>query len=363
MDISRIKSALQFAIPVELYNIEPGQVAYFVPLEGLSQRDSICLRDFFVYLRKLHKDNDVKINIIPTRNELLIDTIAGRSPQEVGIPYKVVVSTWDTIAGFAAEYFGEDIEKIVERVPNMGVAAYPISISPTNQPAVVSINPEYRPVKNTIPITEESPDDFGMELFPQRPATKKEKEQKIVSQEDKIRKILWECAYLGIDIDVNGVVNEVETIKSQPTSGYQLSLKMRRTDAGLIDCKVFVTKDKELNLTAIQKAVYLTFLTLENGLVIEEAKPSFTKRIQAIYRLLPEKSQKEENQGGILYVDYLQPKTLRGYMSEINNEIKKLIPNGLVALEFAIEGEKDKAFKILRSTPEIRDKISSAFNL
>ena len=50
-------------------------------------------------------------------------------------------------------------------------------------------------------------------------------------------------------------------------------------------------------------------------------------------------------------------------MSEIKDELSNLIPNGLVAIEFAIEGEKNGAFKVMRSTPEIREQIVSAFNL
>ena len=363
MDINRIKSSLKFAIPNELYNIEPGQVVYFVPMEGLSQRNTLRLTDFFVYLRRLYKDNNVNLSIIPTRNELLIDAFAGRNPQEEGNPYKIVVSTWDTLTGFVSEFFGENIESIVEMVPNMGLARPRVSISTTNLPAIVSINSEDRPVKTSAPITGEPSDDFGMQMLAKRPTTQREKDGLVSKYEDKIRKILWEGIYLGIAIDINNIINEVENIKNQPTSDYQLSLKMEPVKNGLIDCKVFVGKDKEVNLNPIHKAVYLTFLTLENGLVIEEATPSFTKRIQAIYRLLPEKSQKEEEQGGILYVKYLQPKTLRGYMSEIKTELAKLIPNGLVLNEFAIEGEKDKAFKIMRSSPEIREQIESAFDL
>ena len=141
---------------------------------------------------------------------------------------------------------------------------------------------------------------------------------------------------------------------------------MTPAKAGTIDCKISVREDMELVLKQpILKAVYLTFLSLEDGLVIESATPDFTKRIQKIYRSLPDREEKEEEKDGtgIMYVQYIQSKTLRGYMSEINSAIAKLIPNGLAAIEFSIEGEKEKAFKVMRSTPEIRKQIISAFNL
>jgi hypothetical protein len=363
MDIEKIKRNLQFAIPQELYNIEPGQIAYFVPRDGMSQRSSIMLMDFFRYFRKLYKENNVKLNIVPTDNELLIDTFAGRSPQENGIPYKVVVSTWDTLAGFASQYFGEKIENIVERVPDMRLALMHIKISATNLPFVVTIYPLNKTVKGSAEIDEDSSEDFGMQLLTKRPETQKQKEDLTKKREDKLRKLLWDCAYLGIDLDVKGIADDVEAIKSQPTDGYQLSLKMEPAKAGLIDCHIFVGEGKELKLKPVWKAVYLTFLSLEKGIGIETATPAFTKRIQKIYKSLPDTSQKDPDNSGILHVDYVQPKTLRGYMSHINDEIAKHIPNGIVMLEFAIEGEKDDAFKVLRSTPEIREQIATTFNL
>lgn len=336
-----------FAIPVELYNIEPGQIAYFVPRDGMSQRSSMMLMDFLHYFLSLYEENNVKLNIVPTDNELLIDTFASRSPQGNGISYDVVVSTWDTLGGFASQYLGEKIE----------------NISATNLPAIVTINPENRPVKGSVVIDDDHSNEFGMGLLTKRPETQKEKDELIAKREDKLRKLLWECAYLGINLDVKGITDEVEAIKSKPIDGYQLSLKMKRLDNGLIDCHIFVGDGEELKLKPVWKAVYLTFLSLENGIVIETAKPAFTKIIQNIYKYLPDKSDKEETHFGLLYVNNIQPKTLRGYMSFINEEIAKHIPNGILMLEFAIEGEKDGAFRVLRSTPEIREQIATTFNL
>lgn len=364
MDITILKSHLQFAIPEELYNIAPGQIAYFVHMDGLCQRANNKLREFYIYLRKLYKDNDVKLSIVPTRDELLIDTFAGRNPQETGTPYKVVVSTWDTLAGFASQYFGEDIDKIVERVPKMGSAAFGyITISAENLPAIVTINPENRPVKGSVVIDDDSSNNFGMGMLTKRPETQKQKEDLTKKREDKLRKLLWECAYLGINLDVKGIADQVEAIKSQPTDGYQLSLKMNPLENGLIDCQIFVKEGEELQLKPVWKAVYLTFLSLEEGIEIEGAKPDFTQRIQKIYKSLPDTSQKDPDNYGLLYVDRIQPKTLRSYMSFINDEIAKHIPNGIVMLEFAIEGEKDGAFRVMRSIPKIREQIITAFNL
>lgn len=365
MDISKIKSTLKLAVPQELYDIAPGQVVYFVSKDGLEQWELNRLSELIRYFRQLHKDNDIKLSVVPTDNELLIGTFAGRNPEQIDIPYKVVVSTWDTAAGFASQYFGEDLNEIVEREVKVSIVSN-IKIT-TDIPAIVEIDPEKRPSRTPIFYPEGFSDDFGIELLQKRPANEKEKRNLVAKYEQKIRKIIWECEYLGLDLDIKAIVDDIEAIKSLPTDGYQLSLKMEYKEAsGLIDCTIYVREDEELKLTAIQKAVYLTFLTLEDGLVIEDATPSFTKRIQNIYGLLPDKEHKEiEETGvrGILHTQYIQSKTLRGYMSEVNTAISKLIPNGLIAIEFAIEGVKDGAFKVLRSTPKIRERIIKAYNL
>lgn len=355
--IEKIKHLLWAEIPEELYDIKPGHVFYFVPSKGLNITHVDLIQRTYLYLMELHKDYDLQFSIVPTDYNILVDSFVGRSPSEVGKPYKVIASTVETIAGFVSQYYDEDLENLL---------ATPVSFSiirelpkPTaDPPVVVSIDPENRQVKKSASISEDSSTDFSLGWLKKRPETEKEKAEKIRQNEDKIRKILWECAYLGIDINLKGLVEAVEASNSKSKS-YELSLKIKPAKAGMIDCKVFVGENLELELTPIQKAIYLTFLSLKDGLVIEEAKPDFTKRIQTIYRLLPNRSEKDD---GILHVTYIQPQTLRGVISETNAALARLIPGG-VGLEFAIEGEKNNPYKVMRSTPEIRKQIITAFNL
>lgn len=362
MELDRLANNLRFAIPKELYQLEPNKVTLFVPREGVSQHTIITLQSLLQYFRFLYRDNNVNLFFFTTENEALIDKLAIRIPQGDGAPDKVVIGTWETAAGFASQLFGEDVNTIVEKKPKSPVQGR-IRISATNLPIVIYLGPKDNPVNKPISIDSDSSDDPGMELLQKRPETEKEKKDLVVKYEQKLRKMLWECAYLGIDIDVKGIVEEVELNKTK-TEGYGLSLQMEKNGkSGVIDCKVFVGDGLEMKVTAVRKAVYLAFLTLEDGLVIEEATPAFTKRIQNIYRQLPDKEEKEEKDGGLLYVDYIQPKTLRGYMSDINSAIAKLVPNGLIAIELSIEGLKEEEFKVMRSTPEIRKQIIKAFNL
>lgn len=362
MELSKLANNLRYYIPKELYQLEPNMVTFFVPKDGVNQRNINALGDLLGYFRFLYRHNNVHLFFFPTENEALIDKIATRIPQGEGLPDKVVIGTWETVAGFASQLFDEDVNEIVEKRPRASVISR-LRISATNLPIIIYLAPRDNPINESISIDSALSDDPHMEVLQRRPETDKEKKDMVAKYEQKFRKILWECAYLGINININGVVDEVEINKSK-TEGYNLSLQMiKMKNSDLIDCKIFVGEGLELKVTAIRKAIYLAFLTLENGLVIQDAKPSFTKRIQDIYRLLPDKEEKEQEEGGILYVKYIPSNTLRGYMSEINSAIAKLIPNGLIAIDFGIEGLKNEEFKVRRSTPEIRKQIIEAFYL
>ena len=360
MDLNKLANNFRFAIPQEFYKLEPNIVTFFVTKEGAHQGIINALADLLRYFRFLHREKDVNLTFLPTEKESLIEKMAVRIPQGEGVPDKVVLGTWETVAGFASQIFGEDVNTIVEKQPKEHITSR-LRISAENLPIVIDLPPKDNPVDE--PTYSGYADDPGMGMLQKRPETDKERKDLVAKYEQKFRKMLWECAYLGIDLNINGIVEEVEFNKTK-TEGYGLSLQMEKNKtSGRIDCKVFVGDGLEMKVTAVRKAVYLAFLTLEDGLVIEEATPAFTKRIQKIYRQLPDREEREEKDGGLLYVDYIQSKTLRGYMSDINSAIAKLVPNGLIAIELSIEGLKEEEFKVMRSTPEIRKQIIKVFNL
>ncbi|MBQ4197572.1 MAG: hypothetical protein II659_06975, partial [Bacteroidales bacterium] len=147
MDTSFIKNQLQYSIPEELYYIEPDQIVYFVSSDGLvDQEDLMTLNSFFSCLRDLHCDYRFKVRLVPTSNQLLIDTIAGRAPEESDVPYKVFVGAWDTIPGIVSHYYGEDVEKVVEkmRLPRWRGTG---TRQGTDSPAIVTIDPANRPAQ------------------------------------------------------------------------------------------------------------------------------------------------------------------------------------------------------------------------
>ena len=383
MDVTKIKNTLQLAAPQELYDIAPGQVAYFVSKDGLTQFEIRILADLMIYFRRLHKDNDIRLSIIPTDNELLIGTLAGRNPEEIGAPFKVVVSTWDTVAGFASQFFGEDIQKVVESVPSAGVASR-LSISADNLPVVITLNPEDCPVKKTqptslpaqfsCPFIDGDNDGFGMgmKIAKPEPGSKAEKALK-TRMERKLEKVLRDCAILDIELDVDRIKQKViNSLKS--TIDYKLALNIKTIKEDSLSfctlCDIYVAEgeDYKLDLTAGEKAVYLTFMLYEDGIRIKEtAESAFRSITQKIYNQLPDDNKCEKTAGGILdtgdVIYEIYEKTLRGDISNIRAEIDDKIANPLIAQDFAIEGFKNKEFGISNSTPELRAQIKQAFGL
>lgn len=383
MDIEKIKKSLQFAAPEELYNIAPGEVAYFASQEGLNQWELNTLADLMRCFRRLHKDNNIKLSIVPTDNELLIGTFAGRNPEQINIPFKVVVSTWDTAAGFASQYFGEDIQKVVERVPSAGLTSR-LSISADKLPVVITINPEDCPVKKTqptslptqfsCPFIDGDNDGFGMglKIAKPEPGSKAEKALK-TKMERKLEKVLRDCTILDIELDVDRIKQKViNSLKS--TIEYKLALNIKTIKEDSLSfctvCDIYVAEgeDYKLDLTAGEKAVYLTFMLYEDGIRIKEtAESSFRSITQKIYNQLPDDNKCEKTAGGILdtgdVIYDVYEKTLRGDISNIRAEIDDKIANPLIAQDFAIEGFKNKEFGISNSTPELRAQIKQAFGL
>lgn len=383
MDIARIKSTLRFAAPKELYDIAPGQVAYFVSKDGLNQMELNTLAELMRYFRRLHKDNDIKLSIVPTDNELLIGAFAGRSLEEIRAPFKVIVSTWDTVAGFASQYFGEDIQKVVESVPSAGISSR-LSISADKLPVVITLNPEDCPVKKTQPTSlpaqfscpfidgDNDGFDMGLKIAKPEPGSKAEKALK-TRMERKLEKVLRDCTILDIELDVDRIKQKViNSLKS--TIEYKLALNIKTIKEDSLSfctvCDIYVAEgeDYKLDLTAGEKAVYLTFMLYEDGIRIKEtAESSFRSITQKIYNQLPDDNKCEKTAGGILdtgdVIYEIYEKTLRGDISNIRAEIDDKIANPLIAQDFAIEGFKNKEFGISNSTPELRAQIKQAFGL
>ena len=375
MDTNLIKNQLQYSIPEELFSIEPGQIVFFVPSDGrISMEELSTLEDFFYCLRAAFRIDSFEVSLVPTSNQLLIATIASRNPQEIDAPYKVFVGAWDSIPGIVSQYFGEDVEKIVGelRTPKWRRIK-------TDSPAIVTIDPANRPAQKQHKDIDQSVDssyqsgyDMELKIAKPEPGSKAEKALK-TRMERKLEKVLRDCAILDIELDVDRIKQKViNSLKS--TIEYKLALNIKTIKEDSLSfctvCDIYVAEGEEykLDLTAGEKAVYLTFMLYEDGIRIKEtAESSFRSITQKIYNQLPDDNKCEKTAGGILdtgdVIYDVYEKTLRSDISRIRAEIDDKIANPLIAQDFAIEGFKDKEFGISFSTPELRAQIKQAFDL
>ena len=375
MDTNLIKNQLQYSIPEELFSIDPGQIVFFVPSDGrISMEELSTLEDFFYCLRAAFRIDSFEVSLVPTSNQLLIATIASRNPQEIDAPYKVFVGAWDSIPGIVSQYFGEDVEKIVGelRTPKW-------RRTKTDSPAIVTIDPANRPAQKQHKDIDQSVDssyqsgyDMELKIAKPEPGSKAEKALK-TRMERKLEKVLRDCAILDIELDVDRIKQKViNSLKS--TIEYKLALNIKTIKEDSLSfctvCDIYVAEGEEykLDLTAGEKAVYLTFMLYEDGIRIKEtAESSFRSITQKIYNQLPDDNKCEKTAGGILdtgdVIYEVYEKTLRSDISRIRAEIDDKIANPLIAQDFAIEGFKDKEFGISFSTPELRAQIKQAFDL
>ena len=375
MDTNLIKNQLQYSIPEELFSIDPGQIVFFVPSDGrISMEELSTLEDFFYCLRAAFRIDSFKVSLVPTSNQLLIATIAGRNPQEIDTPYRVFVGAWDSIPGIVSQYFGEDVEKIVGelRTPKWRRIK-------TDSPAIVTIDPanrsaqkQHKDIDQSVDSSYQSGYDMELKIAKPEPGSKAEKALK-TRMERKLEKVLRDCAILDIELDVDRIKQKViNSLKS--TIEYKLALNIKTIKEDSLSfctvCDIYVAEGEEykLDLTAGEKAVYLTFMLYEDGIRIKEtAESSFRSITQKIYNQLPDDNKCEKTAGGILdtgdVIYEIYEKTLRGDISNIRAEIDDKIANPLIAQDFAIEGFKDKEFGISFSTPELRAQIKQAFDL
>lgn len=207
----------------------------------------------------------------------------------------------------------------------------------------------------------------GMEMLQKEPPSKQKVKLALES-------LISDCLEYGYDIDYDAIRKTIEEQKNN-SKNYNLRINivfekgskyrsMKNKVIERLDIYVSDNDDDLLKLSAIEKATYLTFLLYNdgNGVVIEDMKKDFVELMISIYKRVPGRELKiiTDNNNNIT-TGNLTLTTLAGYRNGIRNAIKKKLRyNGLVN-EFAIEGYKNQAFRISKSTEEIRKQIREAF--
>lgn len=170
----------------------------------------------------------------------------------------------------------------------------------------------------------------------------------------------------------------LECFKAERTKEYRLEIvpeKVVGKKGGhkipYIDCHIYITdendKKKEIILKQQEKAVYLMFLLHREGIYINEF-PKTEDEIAHKKKYETHLKLYSKIQSKLLDNNYIEkPQLLQGDITPIRTKIKnkllEITPNRKYIEMFAIEGYKEKAFKVCAATDEQRKMILDAFGI
>ncbi|MCH5234810.1 MAG: hypothetical protein J1E16_05910 [Muribaculaceae bacterium] len=188
----------------------------------------------------------------------------------------------------------------------------------------------------------------------------------------KLEEAITEMVYSGYDIDIDEIRNRIEE-QWKNKENYELTLRVAEKEpdknphvkkqvSSNIKFDFYIDgmdNDKPLDLTAIEKAVYIVFILHKDGLLLFSSD-RFKKLLQKVYSKIHGRVQDDEN--GIMAGKFSDTSLLTT-RTEIRKAIKEQISNARVVDEFAIEGKKSEKFNVQKATDELRKQIVKLFGL
>lgn len=177
------------------------------------------------------------------------------------------------------------------------------------------------------------------------------------------------CIANGYDIKIDNIKQRLSNEWTNKDN-YQLKVTINKKkrpgyDFYNLTCDVYVSDEEQpLNLSAVEKAFYLAFMVMEEGVTLEDITPAFIDTVRKIYSQMPDKTIKS---GGLMDENFIWSdnlsRTINGYRKNIRTAIEKQISNKLLVDEFAVEGYKNEPVFVKRATPELRAQIKDGFGL
>ena len=358
-------------LPIELKNLQEGQIYIFPNLnEGLTESNVLISQYISSVSGKLMKQSDVRnqrpaIFVIPTSNQALWDTIVCRIDTPKGIVYEI--ADRGSLMKMLYDYYGIDYDS----VPKLKMSAR-YKITPTGG------HPEkiYSNVFASDDTFETEAgyglDSISMSFLTNRELSKNEIKKQILTS-------LFEAERnkkkYGVDYDLEDILKE---FYSEKDKDYQLEIVPEKVTGTknkhkipYIDCHIYITDKnnnrKELMLKPQQKAVYLMFLLYKDGIRISdfpknEEEITHKRKYKTYLNLYSEIQSKLVDNNYIETPQLLQP-SLTPIRTKIKDQLLDIIPNIVYVEKFAIEGYKEKPFKIEAATDEHRESIIKAFKL
>lgn len=361
MALNQLKEQLQYDIPVELFKIEPGQITYFIAKDGITQQ---IVGDIFSLA--IHQDSfydeKTKINIVPTDNNLLNDTFAGRMPQRTGLPYKLVLGTMGCLEEFEDAYFSGHIEETDGDLPEREDGK--------THPIVITIDP----ADTATDTDQDDPKQFTCPYLnggngEMQALVADKNAPSLIEMQNKIADLLSRCERYGYDIDVEELKNNAREAQRQARE-YQLRLDIQTKEwmevtgkeRKITVCDIYIVGDNEEHLIDIdpsQKALYLTTI-LQGGFYLYDVTFGFLEDMATIFKQIPGHQEKEN--GGM--ASGKSSSSGIGVMKmHIRNAIISAIGSGPAVDEFAIEGYRGQEVSIRKATRKHVAQIKQYFGL
>ena len=220
---------------------------------------------------------------------------------------------------------------------------------------------------NTIGSTNDDDPFGGMQYLTNKTPTKEE-------VESELRKILSKCGEIEIDIDkIKRELKDdwsnrdncqlvLEIVKDESKIKKAYKYKNLDDNDKNLDCEFYVVdanSKTKLDISAIEKAVYILFILHKEGLELN-LRTSHLNELRKIYSQIAGRVQDDAN--GIMGNNFAIT-TLNGYRSGIRKALKAKFSHERVIDLFAIEGYKEQPCYVLKATDEIREQIRQAFGL
>lgn len=206
--------------------------------------------------------------------------------------------------------------------------------------------------------TNSEDDSYGMEMLCANPT-----KQKTLK---KLESVVAEVIRYDYDFDWEKIIKDmISKVKSERAkiNDYSLRMSVRADSKRGFQCDFYVcdvNKESLIDLTPIHKTIYMMFILNKEGYIVDDINTEFTYTARKIYSQLSDRVQDDDN--GIMGI-LLSAPTLRTYLTEIRNALKKIISNSEVIERFAIEGYREQNYKVEIATNEIRDQIHETFGV
>lgn len=365
MNLTQLINQLKTSIPDELYAVEPGQVAMFVPKNGISVETASSIYENLRKLSSLGFEEQISLHFLPTDKPELLGGIVARKESETGSPYNVIISDNFSLVGFCAEYFNLEQESLAGRTKNDLLLRRKLNLSAP--PIIVSLDPQDSPREEgnqesaskgfSCPYMNGGGDGSIHALVA---------EKNIPSQEEMIKKLsilLSQCERYGYDVDVQELKRQVKE-DLQKANDYKLELDLQYKEHGrsrvLGVCDIYIVGDGEkhkIDIRPAEKALYLATI-IQDGFLLQDPSLGFLTDMATIFNLMPDHqergkiSDKEQSVSGITVMK-----------RRVRKAIESAIGYGIAVEEFAIEGYRGQKVSIRKATQQHRDMIKEMFGL